>query len=204
MPEWNPIEHRLFSQISKNWQGVPLRTYDVALNYISTTRTASGLLVSAKLNSKAYQKGEQVSGEEMEGLNIRRHKSLPEWNYHHQPVQQKSGSSAQFVGNLIGVSQCSLGTCMYQEARPKVPSHCGRLAESNLGAISGLISDRAAEIPRLRQESQPAPATLPPVTARLDQAKPSGYHYVTIWLPIASCRAKRSSGRSPIRLDGRF
>jgi hypothetical protein len=29
--KWNPIEHRHFSQASKNWQGVPLENYDVAL-----------------------------------------------------------------------------------------------------------------------------------------------------------------------------
>jgi hypothetical protein len=26
--KWNPIEHRLFSQISRNWAGVPLRSWD--------------------------------------------------------------------------------------------------------------------------------------------------------------------------------
>src|SRR2546425_9041842 len=36
--KWNPIEHRLFSQISKNWAGVPLRTYETMLNFIRTPR----------------------------------------------------------------------------------------------------------------------------------------------------------------------
>ena len=52
--KWNPIEHRLFSEVSRNWQGVPLESYDVALNYISTTRTKTGLTVSAKLNAKIF------------------------------------------------------------------------------------------------------------------------------------------------------
>ena len=30
----------MFSEISKNWQGVPLKTYETILNYICTTRTA--------------------------------------------------------------------------------------------------------------------------------------------------------------------
>jgi len=30
--KWNPIEHRLFSQISINWAGQPLRTLETALS----------------------------------------------------------------------------------------------------------------------------------------------------------------------------
>ena len=77
----NPIEHRLFSQISRNWQGVPLETYDTVLNYISTTRTSAGLTAAAKLKSKTYQKGQEVTDEEMKLLSIRGHRTLPEWNY---------------------------------------------------------------------------------------------------------------------------
>lgn len=33
--KWNPIEHRLFSEISKNWAGWPLDSYDTILNYSS-------------------------------------------------------------------------------------------------------------------------------------------------------------------------
>jgi hypothetical protein len=87
--KWNPIEHRLFSEVSRNWQGVPLETYDVALNYISTTKTQTGLTVSAKLNSKIYQKGQTATDEEMALLNIRTHRTLPEWNYTIKPYAQK-------------------------------------------------------------------------------------------------------------------
>jgi len=87
--KWNPIEHRLFSALSKNWQGVPLETYDVALNYISTTKTKTGLTVSAKLNSRTYEKGQAVADNEMDLLNIRAHRTLPEWNYTIKPYAQK-------------------------------------------------------------------------------------------------------------------
>lgn len=87
--KWNPIEHRLFSEISKNWQGVPLKTYQVALNYISTTKTQAGLRVSAKLSSKIYEKGQQVTDEEMKMLNIRAHRTLPKWNYTIKPHARK-------------------------------------------------------------------------------------------------------------------
>lgn len=83
--KWNPIEHRLFSEISKNWQGVPLQSYETVLNYISTTRTRTGLTVCAKLNTKTYETGEEVTEEEMDRLCIRRHRSSPEWNYTIRP-----------------------------------------------------------------------------------------------------------------------
>ncbi|EQD68491.1 Transposase, Rhodopirellula-type, partial [mine drainage metagenome] len=86
--KWNPIEHRLFSQISRNWQGVPLESYETVLNYISTTRTSAGLTVAAKLNSKTYQKGQEVTDEEMKLLSIRRHRTLPEWNYTIKPYNK--------------------------------------------------------------------------------------------------------------------
>lgn len=83
--KWNPIEHAMFSQISKNWQGVPLETYETALNYISTTQTRAGLKVKAVLNSKTYETGETVTDEEIEMLRIRLHKDFPEWNYTIKP-----------------------------------------------------------------------------------------------------------------------
>jgi Rhodopirellula transposase DDE domain len=67
---------------------VPLESYDVALNYISTTTTKTGLTVSAKLNSKIYEKGQTATDEEMDLLNICRHRTLPEWNYTIKPYVQ--------------------------------------------------------------------------------------------------------------------
>jgi hypothetical protein len=79
--KWNPIEHKLFSEISKNWQGVPLESYETAINYISSTATRTGLKVKAVLNSKTYETGETVTDEEIQMLRIRLHKTHPEWNY---------------------------------------------------------------------------------------------------------------------------
>ena len=39
--KWNPIEHRLFSFISTNWAGVPLRSFDLVERYIAGTTTAN-------------------------------------------------------------------------------------------------------------------------------------------------------------------
>jgi hypothetical protein len=79
--KWNPIEHRLFSEISKNWQGKPLVTLGTMLNYIRTTATKSGLEVNAHLLRKQYQKGERVTDKEFNQLPLSRNSVLPDWNY---------------------------------------------------------------------------------------------------------------------------
>jgi hypothetical protein len=60
-PEWNPIEHRLFSQISCNWAGVPLRTWDTLLAFIRGTSTRSGLTGRAVLERAEYPTGQKIT-----------------------------------------------------------------------------------------------------------------------------------------------
>jgi len=79
--KWNPIEHRLFSAISDNWRGVPLRSYEVMLNHLKTTKNSKGLKVDAHLVTKHYEKGKKVSNEKMASLKIKRHEIFPNWNY---------------------------------------------------------------------------------------------------------------------------
>lgn len=62
--KWNPIEHRAFSEISKNCAGRPLRDYETEVNYISTTRTKTGLRVEAHLVKTDYPTGLKVSTRE--------------------------------------------------------------------------------------------------------------------------------------------
>ena len=81
LTKWNPVEHRLFSQLTKHWAGKPLETYETVLNYIRTTRTATGLRVQARLTCKHYEKGQTVSDAQMSQINLRRHTTLPDWNY---------------------------------------------------------------------------------------------------------------------------
>jgi Rhodopirellula transposase DDE domain len=85
--KWNPIEHRLFSQISKNWAGEPLTDIDKILNFIRTTKTKSGLTVSAYLIPKKYATGIKISDPEMRQLNIVPHDTLCRWNYTLRPAQ---------------------------------------------------------------------------------------------------------------------
>ena len=79
--KWNPIEHRAFSEISKNWAGRPLTGYETVLNYISTTRTKTGLRVDAHLVQADYPTGVKVSDKEMKDLSVRRHDTQPGRNY---------------------------------------------------------------------------------------------------------------------------
>ena len=79
--KFNPIEHRLSSEISKNWAGVPLQSVETILNYIRTTTTESGLTVSAELMEAEYQTGLKITAEQLADLNLTRHDPLPRLNY---------------------------------------------------------------------------------------------------------------------------
>lgn len=79
--KWNKIEHKMFSFISMNWRAKPLTCLQTIVKLISSTKTASGLKIKAKVNKKKYKTGIKVSDEEMEGLNIKKHKFHGDWNY---------------------------------------------------------------------------------------------------------------------------
>lgn len=79
--KWNRIEHRLFSFITMNWRGKPLRSHATIVNLIASTTTESGLEVRSALDNNTYEKGRKVSDEEMEALRIRRHRFHGDWNY---------------------------------------------------------------------------------------------------------------------------
>ena len=79
--KWNPIEHRLFREISKNWVGRPLDSYQTILNYIRSTTTVKGLMVMACLDRKKYDTGIKVTDEQMKQLRIVPAADLPRWNY---------------------------------------------------------------------------------------------------------------------------
>lgn len=79
--KWNKIEHRVFCHITSNWRGQPLETHQIVVNLIGSTRTATGLVVKAKLDAKAYQKGRKVTHAEMQSINITPNRFQAEWNY---------------------------------------------------------------------------------------------------------------------------
>jgi len=79
--KWNKVEHRLFSFISTNWRGEPLRDYETIVRLIATTTTAKGLMVRCRLDRRRYPAGRKVSDEEMATVNLTPHPFHGEWNY---------------------------------------------------------------------------------------------------------------------------
>ena len=79
--KWNKIEHRLFSFITFNWRGKPLRTYQTVVNLIAATTTRTGLEVQCELDPCGYEKGRKVSDDEMKTIKLRPHRFHGEWNY---------------------------------------------------------------------------------------------------------------------------
>ena len=79
--KWNPIEHRLLSEISKHWAGQPLTDYPTILRLIGETKTQTGLRVHCGLSTKNYPTKIKISNEQMNQLELLAHPILPQWNY---------------------------------------------------------------------------------------------------------------------------
>ena len=87
--KWNKIEHRLFSFISVNWRGKPLRSFRTIVQLIAGTTTDTGLTVRAELDARKYPTGVEVSDEEFSAINIKRHAFRGDWNYTISPNRRK-------------------------------------------------------------------------------------------------------------------
>lgn len=79
--KWNKIEHRLFSQITKNWRGRPLETLEIIVNLIAATTTDTGLKVTCKADMTIYETGVKVDDEEYRNINLYGDEFHPDWNY---------------------------------------------------------------------------------------------------------------------------
>ena len=79
--KWNPVEHRLFSYISRNWEGKPLRSLGIMLGYIRGTKTEPGLEVTAEVDENFYKRSVPCSHKEVDQLSLKTHDVCPQWNY---------------------------------------------------------------------------------------------------------------------------
>jgi len=79
--KWNKIEHRLFSFITINWRGKPLRSYRTIVQLIAATTTDTGLKVRAELDENKYPKGVKISDAEIAAVDLSRHAFHGDWNY---------------------------------------------------------------------------------------------------------------------------
>ena len=74
----------------KNWAGRPLESYQLALNYIRTTTTTTGLTVAATFVRRHFPTGVRITDDEMEAIDLTPHKTLPKWNYTLRPNRKPS------------------------------------------------------------------------------------------------------------------
>jgi Rhodopirellula transposase DDE domain len=88
--KWNKVEHRLFSFISSNWRGEPLRDYETIVRLIASTTTAKGLAVSCRLDRRRYPPGRRVTDEEMKTIRITPQAFHGEWNYVIRPRSRRA------------------------------------------------------------------------------------------------------------------
>jgi hypothetical protein len=79
--KWNKVEHRLFSFISSNWRGEPLRDYETVVRLIAGTTTAKGLQVTCRLDHRKYPVGRKITDEEFGQINLKHNNFHGEWNY---------------------------------------------------------------------------------------------------------------------------
>jgi hypothetical protein len=74
-------EHRLFSFVSLNWRGKPLESLEVVVNLIGATTTNTGLKVYARLDDRHYERGVEITDQQLASVNITRHAFHGDWNY---------------------------------------------------------------------------------------------------------------------------
>jgi hypothetical protein len=91
--KWNPVEHRLFSFISRNWEGRPLKSLEIILGYIRGTTTVAGLSVKAFLDEAYYGRGQKITRDDMARLKVEPHAVCPKWNYTMYPASEERGRS---------------------------------------------------------------------------------------------------------------
>jgi hypothetical protein len=81
----------MFSHITQNWRGRPLMDRVAIVELIGATTTKGGLRIECALDTRTYEKGIQVSDDEMATLNIAGEDFHPEWNYTIKP--RRTGNS---------------------------------------------------------------------------------------------------------------
>ena len=88
--KWNPIEHRLFSQISATWSGSVLCTLLILMGFLRRTTTATGLTVTATHFERTYPTGVKVSKAEFQAIQLTRDEVCPQWNYTIRPQEKNT------------------------------------------------------------------------------------------------------------------
>ena len=78
---WHKIEHRLFSQITRNWRGRPLTSHETIINLIGACHHNHRADRHRPARHRPYPTGVKVSDWQMKDLPIIRHPWHGGWNY---------------------------------------------------------------------------------------------------------------------------
>ena len=82
--KWNPIEHRLFSQVHRTWDGTIFHNIQIVKERTELTSTKTGLGVKVTINDKQYFTKRKVNPDFKENIKDFVHfdEEIPQWNYH--------------------------------------------------------------------------------------------------------------------------
>lgn len=87
--KFNPIEHRLFSQVTRSWRGAPLMSVEQAADRAARTTTKSGLKVEVYIDKNVYQTKRKInqSYEKRVEKQVVFAPRLGKWNYLIKPAE---------------------------------------------------------------------------------------------------------------------
>jgi hypothetical protein len=83
--KYNPIEHRLFSQVTRAWSGLIFRTLGIVTDRLRRVATSTGLKTTYAVLDKVYKLGRKASDCFFESNKIEYDTILPQWNYTAKP-----------------------------------------------------------------------------------------------------------------------
>ena len=83
--KYNPIEHRMFSHVTRACQGVVFQTMGIVKQLMEKTSTAKGLTVTVDLLDKVYETGRKCATDFKETMKLLFDKTMPKWNYRAMP-----------------------------------------------------------------------------------------------------------------------
>lgn len=79
--KWNPIEHRLFSQMHRQAEGCVFHSYQAVKQIFGATTTLTGLKTFVRINDKIYPNKLGIKKEDIDHKRILEHPDLPQFNY---------------------------------------------------------------------------------------------------------------------------
>lgn len=112
--KFNPIEHRLFSQITRSWCGAPLLSVANACRRAAKTVTKTGLKVIATVVDKVYQTKGKVSESFQERLakQVVFGETLHKWNYVMFPFSFVSSYFLIVTNDETSISLQNISYCL--------------------------------------------------------------------------------------------